>query len=415
MLDIKLIREKPDYVRERLAVRCKAYPIDELIAVDREWRDTTSLLVKLRAQKNKLAKEIAKSADKSAALAQVEKINAEIAQGESKLAELDKKRNEILATLPNLPHESVPAGADENSNIIVKECGKIPEFDFEPRDHIELGEKLGIIDVERAAKVSGARFCYLKNELVFLEFAIVQFAMRELLKEHFVPVIPPVLVREMAMFGTGFLPSGREDVYKIEGEDLYLAGTAEVPLGAMHANEIFDKKDLPKYYAGFSTCFRTEAGAHGRDTKGIFRVHQFDKIEMFKFVLPEQSWEEHEKLLGSAENLVRKLGLAYRVVNIASGELGPSAAKKYDIEVYLPGQKKYRELISCSNCTDYQARRLNVRYRDTDGLKFVHTLNSTALPIGRTIVAILENYQRADGRISIPDVLKPYMPVEIIG
>ncbi|MCX8174128.1 MAG: serine--tRNA ligase [Thermoplasmata archaeon] len=415
MLDIKLIREKPEYVKERLAARCKEYPIEKLLDVDRQWREITGKVVKLRAEKNKMARLISKSDDRARTIAEVEKINAEIEKCEGQLAELDAERNQILAMLPNLPHESVPTGPDENSNVVLREWGTIPEFSFKPRDHIELGEKLGLIDVERAGKVSGARFAYLKKELVFLEFAIVQFALRELVKEGFVPVLPPVLVREMALFGTGFLPTGREDVYKIEGEDLYLAGTAEVPIGAMHADEIFEKKELPKYYAGFSTCFRTEAGAHGRDTKGIFRVHQFDKIEMFKFVLPETSWEEHEKLLGSAENLVRKLKLPYRVVNIASGELGPSAAKKYDIEVYLPGQGKYREMVSCSNCTDYQARRLNIRYRDADGLKYVHTLNSTALAIGRTIVAIMENYQTEESKIEIPEVLREHLHFKTIG
>ncbi|MEM3444355.1 MAG: serine--tRNA ligase [Thermoplasmata archaeon] len=415
MLDIKLIREKPEYVKERLAARCRDYPVDQLLGVDREWRELTGKVGKLRAEKNRLAREISRSADKAKAIAEVEKINQEIDSCERRLAELDAERSRILALIPNLPHETVPSGPDENSNVVIREWGRIPDFKFKPKDHIELGELHGLIDVERAGKVSGARFAYLKKELVFLEFAIVQFALKELVKEGFVPLLPPVLVREMALFGTGFLPAGREDVYKIEGEDLYLAGTAEVPIGAMHAGEIFEKKELPKYYAGFSTCFRTEAGAHGRDTKGIFRVHQFDKIEMFKFVLPETSWEEHEKLLASAENLVRKLELPYRVVNIASGELGPSAAKKYDIEVYLPGQGKYREMISCSNCTDYQARRLNIRYRDTDGLRFVHTLNSTALAIGRTIVAIMENYQREDGTIAVPQVLKPYLDFDVIG
>lgn len=415
MLDIKLIRERPEYVKERLATRCKDYPVEQLLAVDKEWRELTSKVGKLRAEKNRMARLISKSEDKAKAIAEVEKINQEIEYCEAKLAELDAERTRILSLLPNLPHETVPVGPDENSNVVVREWGHIPNFKFKPRDHIELGEMHGLIDVERAGKVSGARFAYIKKELVFLEFAIVQFALRELVKEGFVAVIPPVLVREMALFGTGFLPTGREDVYKIEGEDLYLAGTAEVPIGAMHAGEIFEKKELPKYYVGFSTCFRTEAGAHGRDTKGIFRVHQFDKIEMFKFVLPETSWEEHEKLLASAENLVRKLQLPYRVVNIASGELGPSAAKKYDIEVYFPGQGKYREMISCSNCTDYQARRLNIRYRDVDGLKFVHTLNSTALAIGRTIVAIMENYQREDGMIEVPKVLREFLDFDVIG
>jgi seryl-tRNA synthetase len=322
----------------------------------------------------------------------------------------EEKVNWVLHRLPNLMHESVPAGRDENDNVEIRTWRDKPQFDFELRDHIDIGLRLGLIDIERAAKVSGARFCYLKNEAVILEFALARMVLDTLRNEGFALVIPPVLVKEKAMFGAGFLPLGEEDIYWIKGEDACLVGTSEVPLAAMHMDEILEESVLPLYYAGFSTCFRTEAGAHGRDTKGIFRVHQFEKIEMFKFTKPEESWAEHEKTIQTVERIYRKLNLHYRIVNICSGELGVTAAKKYDLEVWLPGQGKYREIVSCSNCTDYQARRLNIRFRKTpnDKPRFVHTLNSTAMALGRTLVAVIENYQTKDGSIIVPEALVPY-------
>jgi len=415
MLDIKLIRERPDYVKERLKARCKEYPLEQLLEVDKRWRELTGKLVKLRAEKNRLAREIGKSGDKAKAIAEVEKINAEIERNEEEIARVEEERNRILALLPNLPHESVPVGPDENSNVVVREWGEIPKFNFKPRDHIEIGESLGLIDVERAAKVSGARFAYLKKELVFLEFALVQFALRELVSEGFIPILPPVLVREMALFGTGFLPTGREDVYKIEGEDLYLAGTAEVPLGAMHAGEIFEKKELPKYYVGFSTCFRTEAGAHGRDTKGIFRVHQFDKVELVKFVKPETSYDELESLLNEAEKVLQALNLPYRVVLLCTGELSFAGSKCYDIEVWCPGVGRWLEVSSCSNFESFQARRANIKYRRKDGkTDYVHTLNGSGIALPRTIIGIIENYQTENGEIIVPEVLRDYMKIDKI-
>ena len=275
--------------------------------------------------------------------------------------------------------------------------------------HIDLGTNLDIIDIERAAKVSGKRFTYLKREATLLEFALIRYVLDAIIDESFLPIIPPVLVKREAMYGGGFLPSGEDDIFWIKDKNLCLAGTSEVPLVAMHMNEILDERKLPLYYAGFSTCFRTEAGSHGRDTKGIFRVHQFDKLELFKFTTPETSWDEHEKLLETVERLYRELDLHYRIINVCAGELGTTAAKKYDLELWLPGQGKYREVVSCSNCTDYQARRLNIRCRSGNEIpRIVHTLNSTAVAIGRVIIAILENYQQEDGSILIPDKLAQY-------
>jgi seryl-tRNA synthetase len=349
--------------------------------------------------------------DASEKLIEAARLPDEIKALEGRLQDYEGKLEYYLSRLPNITHETVPPGRDENDNVVVRVWGEKPSFNFKPMDHIDLGLKLDLIDVERAAKVSGARFAYLKNEASLLEFAIVRYALEKVVKEGFIPVIPPVLVKREAMYGAGFLPLGEDDVYWIRGEDLCLAGTAEIPLAAMHMGEILDEDDLPLYYTGFSTCFRTEAGAHGRDTKGIFRVHQFDKLELFKFTTPEASWEEHEKLIGTVEQIYRGLNLHYRIVNVCSGELGVSAAKKYDLEVWLPGQGKYREVVSCSNCTDYQARRLNIRCRKDPREKprFVHTLNSTAVAVGRVLVAIFENYQREDGSIRVPDALTPYL------
>lgn len=355
--------------------------------------------------------------DTSVKLTEAKAIPGKIKKLETQMVANEEKVNWILYRLPNLMHESVPMGKDENDNVLVRTWNEKPKFDFEPSDHIDIGLRLDLIDIERAAKVSGARFYYLKNEAVTLEFALIRMVLDILSNEGFTLVIPPVLVKERAMFGAGFLPLGEEDIYWIKGEDACLVGTSEVPLAAMHMDEILDESILPLYYAGFSTCFRTEAGAHGRDTKGIFRVHQFEKIEMFKFTKPEDSWIEHEKMIQTVERIYQRLNLHHRIVNICSGELGVTAAKKYDLEVWLPGQSKYREIVSCSNCTDYQARRLNVRFRKNpnDKPRFAHTLNSTAMAIGRTLVAIIENYQTKDGSIVVPEALVPYAGITRIG
>jgi seryl-tRNA synthetase len=312
--------------------------------------------------------------------------------------------------LPNLPDPTVPDGDSEEDAEVVREVGSRPEFDFEPKDHLELGTALNVIDMESAAKASGSRFAYLKGDLVRVELALVHLAFDTLEPEGFVPVVPPVLVREEPLFWTGFLPTDRAQIYEVANDDLYLVGTSEVSLAALHADDLLAEGDLPLRYGGFSTCFRREAGAAGRDTRGIFRVHQFDKVEMFSFVLPDVSTDEHERILSIQERILRSLEIPYRVVNIPAGDLGASAAKKYDLEAWLPGQGRYRELTSCSNTTDYQARRLRCRYRP-EGSKSprpVHTLNGTAVAVGRTIVAIMENFQRADGGVGVPAVLRQY-------
>ncbi len=419
MLDIKLIREKPDYVKENLKRRNdpeKLEMLDKVIEYDREWRGNLTKLNELRHQRRKITNEIAqlkkKGEEITDKIGQARKIDAEIEALEKKVKELEEKVNYYLMRLPNLLHESVPYGVDENDNVTVKTWGEIPKFDFKVKDHIELGLSLGIMDLERAAKVSGARFYYLKGLGVLLDMALINFALSELVKKGYKPVEPPYMMRRRAYEGATALTDFEEMLYKIEDEDLYLIATSEHPIAAMYMNEVLNAQDLPLKFVGVSTCFRREAGAHGKDTRGIFRTHQFNKVEQFIFCLPEQSWEMHEELLRNAEELVQKLGLPYRVVNVCTGDIGSFAAKKYDIEVWMPAQNRYREIISCSNCTDYQARRLNIRYREKEGAPpkgTVHTLNSTALATGRTIVAILENYQQEDGSVIIPEVLRPYM------
>jgi seryl-tRNA synthetase len=341
---------------------------------------------------------------------------AEIKGLEEELAGVDEGIEAVLPTLPNVPDPSAPDGTSEDDAELVREVGEPPQFDFEPRDHLDLGLSLDVIDMESAARASGSRFAYLKRELALLEFALVQFALQKLVSKRFVPVVPPVLVREEALFWTGFLPTDRAQIYEIAGDDLFLVGTSEVTLAALHVDEILNESDLPLRYAGFSTCFRREAGAAGKDTRGIFRVHQFDKVEMFEFVHPDSSPEEHDLLLSIEEEILQELGLPYRVVNIAAGDLGASAAKKYDCEAWMPGQGRYREVTSCSNTTDYQARRLRARFRSADGgaPQPVHTLNGTAVAVGRMLIAIMENFQRADGSIAVPETLqKRGAPAEI--
>ena len=424
MLDIRLIREKPDYVRENLKRRNdpeKLEMLDQLIEYDKKWRQNLTRLNELRHQRRELTNEIAQLKKQGKEIAQkieeARKIDAEIESLEKQVEELSRKVKHYLMRLPNLLHDSVPYGVDENDNVTVKTWGEIPKFDFKVKDHIDLGLSLGILDLERAAKVSGARFYYLKGLGVLLDMALINFALNELVKKGYEPIEPPYMMRRKAYEGATALADFEEMLYKIEDEDLYLIATSEHPIAAMFMNEVLNAEDLPLKFAGVSACFRREAGAHGKDTRGIFRTHQFNKVEQFIFCLPEHSWEMHEELLRNAEELVQKLGLPYRVVNVCTGDIGSFAAKKYDIEVWMPAQNRYREIISCSNCTDYQARRLNIRYREKEGAPpkgVVHTLNSTALATGRTVVAILENYQQEDGSVVIPEVLRPYMGVERI-
>jgi len=418
-LDIKLIRENPELVKGNLMKRGNPENIkmlDELVDIDKKWRQNLTKLNDLRHERKLVTTEIATlkktGKDTRSKVEKAKSIDPEITSIEKEVARAEEKTRDYLMRLPNLLHETVPVGKDENDNVQIRTWGAIPKFDFPIKNHIDLSLNLDIIDIERAGKVAGSRFFYLKSEGVFLDMALMSFALEEIVKKGYLPVEPPYLMRRDAYEGVTALSDFEDVLYKIEDEDLYLIATSEHPMAAMFKNEVLKEEDLPLKLAGVSTCFRKEAGAHGKDTRGIFRTHQFNKIEQFVFCTPEESWKLHEELVHNAEELVQKLGLPYRVVNVCTGDIGTVAAKKYDIEAWMPAQNAYREIISCSNCTDYQARRLNIRYREKEGAPtkgFVHTLNSTAIATGRTIVAILENFQQEDGSITIPQVLRKYM------
>jgi seryl-tRNA synthetase len=419
MLDIKLIRENPEFVKNNLAKRgnpANIKMLDALIKLDREWRQNLTKLNDLRHERKMMTAEIGKlkKAGKGA-VKEVEKaksLDSEITNIQAEVAREEEKTHGYLMQLPNLLHETVPVGNDDSGNVQVRSWGEIPKFGFNVKNHIDLGLNLDIIDVERAGKVTGSRFFYLKGEGVLLDMALMSFALEEMTKKGYLPVEPPYLMRREPYEGVTALGDFEEVLYKIENEDLYLIATSEHPMGAMFMNEVLKEEDLPLKLAGVSACFRKEAGAHGKDTRGMFRTHQFNKIEQFIFCRPEESWKLHEELLHNAEDLIQKLGLPYRVVNVCTGDIGTVAAKKYDIEAWMPAQNAYREVVSCSNCTDYQARRLGIRYREKEGAPpkgFLHTLNSTAIATGRTIVAILENFQQEDGTVVVPKVLRKYM------
>jgi seryl-tRNA synthetase len=411
MLDLRQIRADPEAARGALARRgLEPAALDEALELDDRRRAILPELEELRRRKNEASKKIGElqrgGGDASEAIAEVRGFSAREKELEEELRAVEERRSAALALLPNLPDESAPL-EDE----VLREEG---EPGGPGRSHVEL---LGShLDLESAARVSGSRFAYLKGPLVRLEFALVQWATQLLDEKGFTPVVPPVLVREPALFGTGFLPDTEQQIYRVPDDDLYLVGTSEVPLASLHAGEILAAGDLPRRYAGFSSCFRREAGAAGKDTQGIFRVHQFDKVEMFSFVEPEQSRDEHEHLLAVEEEIFQELKVPYRVVNIAANDLGSSAAKKYDLEAWLPGQQRYREVTSTSNTTDFQARRLDIRYRAAEGeaLRHVHTLNGTAVAVGRTVIAIVENHQRDDGTVMLPAVLQPFGAPETI-
>jgi len=419
MLDIKLIRENPELVRENLKKRGEPEflkMLDELIECDRLWRQRLTKLNDLRRERNRITMEIAalkkRGADATLIVSRAKEIDKEIANLETLVGEYEDKVRYYLMRLPNLLHDSVPVGKDEHDNVTVRTWGEIPRFNFPVKDHIELGLSLDIMDIERAGKIAGARFFFLKREGVLLDLALLNFALEEMVKKGYTPIEPPFMMRRKPYEGVTALSDFEDSLYKIEDEDLYLIATSEHPMAAMFMDEVLKAEELPKKFVGISPSFRKEAGAHGKDTRGIFRTHQFNKVEQFIFCRPEDSWKFHEELIRNAEELVQKLGLPYRVVNVCTGDIGTVAAKKYDVEVWMPAQNAYREIISCSNCTDYQARRLNIRYREKEGEPpkgFVHTLNSTALATGRTIVAILENYQQEDGSVVIPEVLRKYM------
>ena len=414
MLDVRAIRDDPQTYREGLGRRNLAGAVDELLAADERRRNLTTRVEELRAKQNRASKAIggARGEDRQALIAEVAGVSAELKDVlEPQLEEAETALATLLAVTPNVPHPSAPDGATEEDAQEIRRIGELPSFDFEPRDHVALGELLGMLDVERAVRTSGARFVYLLGDIVLVQFALIRHALDILVEEGFSPVVPPVLVREHAMYGTGFLPDAEGQTYTTKEDDLYLVGTSEVSLAALHLGEIVEESLLPLQYAGTSTCFRREAGSYGKDLGGMFRVHQFDKVEMFVFTTPEASWDEHERLLGIEERVIGDLEIPYRVVNIAAGDLGGPAAKKYDIEGWLPAQERYRELTSCSNTTDYQARRMQTRVRRADGsIEALHTLNGTATAIGRTLIAIMENHQRADGSVRLPTKLHPYLP-----
>jgi seryl-tRNA synthetase len=413
MIDIKLLRDDPAGFKKSLGrKRYDPALFDEVVSLEAAKRQIQTEVERLRATKNQASKEISRCPpdQRGAKIEANKRLGEELAGSERELASQEEKLKELLLTIPNPPHDSVPDGGKDDPGQVVRTIGDKPGFEFSPRDHQAIGEILGGIEIPRASRLSGSRFAYLLGDLALVQFALVRFAFDTLAAGGFVPVIPPIMVRERAMYGTGFFPADRNEIYKLDGEDLYLVGTSEVSLAGLHMDEIVPAERLPLRYVGYSTCLRREAGSYGKDTAGIFRVHQFDKVEMFSFTRPEKSWEEHELLLSMEERIVRALGLHYRVVNIVAGDLGAPAAKKYDLEVWLPGQNAYRELTSCSNCTDYQARRLNCRMKDQAGVQPVHTLNGTAIAIGRTLIAVLENHQRADGSVMLPEPLHSYMP-----
>jgi seryl-tRNA synthetase len=416
VIDPTLLRSDTDVLRRALARRDLEVDLDELIGLDEERRKARTAAEELRAEQKQAGKAISglEGDEKQLAIEAAGRLSDAYKAELGEADRLDTLFHEQWLPLPNIADESVPDGAGEEDNLEIKRWGTPTEFDFPIRDHLDLGEALGVIDVERAAKASGARFNYLKGRLALMEFALVRWAMERLSAEGFTPVVPPVLVREAALVGTGFFPGDRDQVYEIGADELFLAGTAEIPLAAMHLDEILDSADLPRRYVGFSTCFRREAGTYGRDTRGILRQHQFDKVEMFSFSRAEDSPQEHEFLLEREEALVQELGLPYRVVNVCIGDLGAPAAKKYDIEVWLPGEQAYRELTSCSNTTDYQARRLKIRHKGDGPASLVHTLNGTATAIGRTLIAIMENYQQEDGTVRVPEALVPFAGFEAI-
>ena len=417
MIDITLLRERPDALKASLARRGLDLDVDLMAQIDQARRSTRAKAESMRADQKVLGRQIPRLEDKARqhAIAEAGKLAKDYRATLAKADELDEQFHDLWIRVPNPAHPSAADGLTEEDAVEIKRWGTVRDFDFPVKDHRELGAGLGMIDIERAAKVSGSRFGYLTGPAVTVEFALVRMVLELLGDRGFTPVVPPVLVREEALFGTGFFPDDDQQVYELPRDGLYLVGTSEVSLAAYHAGEVLEEDALPLRYAGFSTCFRREAGAHGKDTAGIFRVHQFDKVEMFSFCHPEHSWDEHEMLLAIEEQIVQSLEIPYRVVSVAAGDLGASAAKKYDIEAWIPSQERYREITSCSNTTDFQSRRLRIRFRTGRGNRLVHTLNGTAVAVGRLLVALLENHQQADGSVVVPESLRAYAGFDRIG
>ena len=415
MLDPKLIKEKPQIIRDMLKARKVDFDLDTLIECDQIRREFIIKTDELRKKKNHVALEISekkkKGEDASSILSKMKNTSVELAKLEVEQEDIENTYTKLALTIPNLVHESVPIGADEDANKEIKKWGSIPVFDFKINDHIDISENLDLVDLERAAKVAGARFYYLKNDLVRLNQALISYGLDFLSKKEYSLIQPPYMINRESMEGAVIADDFEEVIYKIEDEDLYMIGTSEHAMAAMRSKEIIEGKDLPLRYAGVSPCFRKEAGAHGRDQKGIFRVHQFDKIEQFVFSRPEDSWKEHERMLAITEEFYQSLEIPYRVMLLSTGDMGKVSAKTYDIEAWMAGQSAYREIVSCSNCLDYQARRLKIRFRDktNEDTQYLHTLNSTLIATTRILVSIMENFQTNDGHIRIPSVLQNYM------
>lgn len=420
MLDPKLIRENPEVVRNMLKARNVDFSLDELIKLDKERRELIIKTDELRKTRNQISLEISKkkkaNEDSSSLIEQMRSVSENLQKLEETQVKAEESYQKLSLTIPNMVHESVPIGKDETANKEIKKWGNIPVFDFKIRDHIDLTQSLDLVDLERAAKVSGARFYYLKNQLVKLNQSLIQFALDFLSEKNYTPIQTPYMINKNSMEGAIIAHDFEDVIYKVEGADLYLIGTSEHAVASMHADEIIEGKSLPLRYAGVSPCFRKEAGAHGRDQKGIFRVHQFEKVEQFVFSRPEESWNEHEKMLAIVEEFYQKIGLPYRVMLLSSGDMGKVSAKTYDLEAWMAGQNNYREIISCSNCLEFQARRLKIRFRDKTNEQplHLHTLNSTLVATTRTMVAILENFQTKDGHIAIPKVLQKYVGTSTI-
>ncbi len=418
MLDRKLIRTHPDSVQKGITAKGYSFDVGRFLRADTSVRSLQNGIEKIQAEKNEASRKILSlsASEKKKLLTSLRKLDASFVRQKAELERAEAVLEQLERELPNLPLPDVKVGNNESDNEILREVGNKTRFSFQPKEYLELAERLDLIDMKRAAKIAGARFGLLKGQLAILEFALVQYGMQKAAEKGFLPLITPVMVKEDIMEGMGYLAAhGDQETYHLKDDHLYLVGTAEQAIGGMHANEILDTKQLPIRYIGFSGAFRREAGSYGKDTKGILRVHQFDKLELFSLTLPQQSDAEHDDILALEEELMRELGIPYRVVKMASGDLGVPAARKFDIEAWMPGQNQYRETHSCSNCTDYQARGLNIRYKKKSGTGFVHTLNGTAFAIGRTLIAIIENFQQADGTIRVPDVLLPYVHSPVIG
>ena len=411
MIDIKILRDNADLVRESQRARgANIELVDHAIAADQKRRNAIVEFERVRAEQNSLSKSIgsAKGDEKSSLLAKAKDLAAAVKEADALRSEAEAEAEKILGELANIADTRAPIGGEEDF-VVLEEVGTPTTFSFEPRDHVELGKILGAIDTERGAKVSGSRFYYLTGNGALLEFALINLAISKAVAAGFIPVVPPVLVKPHAMEGTGFLGQAAENVFHLEEDDFYLVGTSEVPLAAYHMDEILDSANFPLRYAGFSSCFRREAGTYGKDTRGIIRVHQFDKVEMFSFCAPEDAAAEHERLLGWEKDFLNSLEIPYRVIDVATGDLGSSAVRKFDCEAWIPTQQAYREVTSTSNCTEFQSRRLNIRYKDENGTRPVATLNGTLCAIPRIIVAILENHQQADGSVNIPKALIPFL------